>query len=139
MRECVNRLFRGVNTRNSYCHSHRHSHCAYFIFLNLFQVSTATEYTPASPDNYKVCVHNREMGHMSVVETLTVKHGTCVLPSYYTLYSPFIHTLYCRIYTFYSCVYAIYIPNTPLNTPQTPHKHPKYVLTYTRRQGRHRR
>ena len=45
-----------------------------------------------------------------------------VNPSYYTLYTPFIHPLYTFIavhtpmYTRYTCIHTIYTPNTPLNT-----------------------
>ena len=33
------------------------------------------------------------------------------------------------MYTLYTCIYTIYTPSLPLNTPYTPHIHPKYTLS----------
>ena len=61
-----------------------------------------------------------------------------VIPSYYTMFAPFIH-LHCYIYAYVHPlymythhIYAIYTPNTPLNTLSkrlyTPYIRPIYTL-----------
>ena len=57
-----------------------------------------------------------------------VEEDLSVYPSYYTLYTPFIHLHY-HTYTYVHLLYMYMHPNIPLTRLVTPSIHPKYILS----------